>query len=281
MKTWTKIQAFFEEAPLDWAVYTEIFEQYGISGTEQHDQPLSIEGYLVKADATKAKLDLIQQSFLQKKAKKVEFQEVAEENWAESWKQFFHPKRVGKRFFICPSWEKVSISPDQYLIVLDPGQAFGTGDHPTTRMCLELLETLDMQGKEIADIGCGSGILSIAAALLGAKSVVSVDVETSSVESTAENASRNNVKIEVYQGKGFEPIDPEQTFDLVVSNIISPVILDLIPFVKSRLNEGGFWLISGVIEGNWQRVQLALISAGFKNLTHKKEGEWIAAIFCQ
>ncbi len=279
MKTWTKIQVFLEEAPLDWAVYAEIFEQYGVAGTQQHDSPPSIEGYLAKRDATEIKLQLIKQSFLQKNAKEVKFEEVAEEDWAESWKQFFHPKQIGKRFFICPSWENISISSDQYLIVLDPGQAFGTGEHPTTKMCLELLEILDVQGKNIADIGCGSGILSIGAAFLGAKSVVSVDVETSSVDASAENASRNKVKIDVYEGKGFEPIDPKQTFDIVLSNIISPVILDLIPSVKARLNVGGHWLISGVIEGNWPRVHAALTDAGFKDLTHKKEGEWIAAIF--
>ncbi len=279
MKVWTKVQVVLDKVPVDWSLYTEVFERFGISNTEQKDNLPALEGYLSEKKSTSSILDSLKESFLKNGAKEVIFTSVPEEDWAESWKQFFHAKEVGNHFMICPSWDVADASADRRLIVLDPGQVFGTGEHPTTRMCLELMETIPVEGRSVIDVGCGSGILSIAAALLGAKSVVGVDVEPESVEATKENAARNQVSVAVHEGKGFDPITKDQNFDVVVSNIISPVILLLIPEVKSSLRTGGYWLVSGIIEANWPNVFSALTDAGFKCMAQKQEGEWIAATF--
>jgi len=178
---------------------------------------------------------------------------------------------------IRPEWETFEAEADDIVIVLDPGQAFGTGDHPTTRMCLELLDALDLHGLDVADIGCGSGILAVAACRLGARSVVGVDIDGVAVEASAENAARNGVSFDVLAGKGFEPLPSEATYDLVVSNIISAALIVLAPEASGRVRPGGRWVVSGVIRNNWPDVAAAAERAGFQVDDVREEGDWVAA----
>jgi ribosomal protein L11 methyltransferase len=198
---------------------------------------------------------------------------VPEVDWAEAWKQFFVPRTVG-RFFVRPSWEEAPVPEGLVEIVLDPGQAFGTGDHPTTRMCLELVGETVTAGARVADIGSGSGILSIAAAKLGAE-VEGVDLDAPSVEAARENAARNGVSAEFRLGTGFEPL--EGTYDVVLSNIISAALIGLAPVTAARVRPGGAWIVSGVIQDNWADVLSAAEAAGFRLDRRLEEGEWVAA----
>lgn len=294
MKVWTKLTARLERVPEDWAVYAEAFERHGIAGTVQTDQPPTVSGYAF--EPTAEDLESLRRTLLERGAWGVEVEEIEEQDWAEGWKQFFKPRRVGRRLVIVPSWEEYEAGAEDAVIVLDPGQAFGTGDHPTTRLCLELLEAIDLRGACIADIGCGSGILSIASVQLGASGVWAVDVERAAVESARENAGRNGVRLNVYEGRGFEPLEAAASggagtpaaegadaipkrFDVVLSNIISAALIQLAPAASRRLRRGGAWIVSGVIEANWNDVLAAAGKSGFRLEDVRREDGWLAAMF--
>ena len=275
MSDWTEVKAQLPRQPEDWSVWDEMFEQNGINGTVYTDNPPTISGYASPGQSTsRLEADLARLG-----ATSVTLLAVPDTDWAESWKQFFKPTKIGERIVVCPSWEDYQASPGDLVVTLDPGQAFGTGDHPTTRGCLRLLESSDPAGQEIADIGCGSGILTVAALLLGAKSAVCVDVEAVCVEATSENLARNSVSAEVFEGLGFEPLPLEATYDTVLSNIISAAVIALAPEASRRVRPGGTWIVSGVIEQNWPDVLAKCEQVGFKLQEIQQEGDWIAAKF--
>lgn len=277
MTEWLEVKAEFDAAPEDWARVHIVFEANGIDGTVQTDSPPTMSGYWVVGTSAGSPQKLIDD--LQLLGAKVTTTTIEEEAWSESWKQYFQPRTIGKRLFLCPSWDIQEPPQGCARIVLDPGQAFGTGDHPTTRMCLELLCREVVEGMKIADIGCGSGILSIAALLLGAVEAWAVDVDPISVRSALENAVRNGVLVQAFEGKGFDPIPAAAKFDLVFSNIISAALIGLAPEVPSHVKVGGKWAVSGVIEGNWPDVLKAAQRAGFRLETKLLEGDWVAAMF--
>jgi ribosomal protein L11 methyltransferase len=216
----------------------------------------------------------------------VQSRDLVEVNWEENWKQFFKPRRVGRRFVVRPTWESVELDKDDLEIVLDPGQAFGTGDHPTTRMCLELLEDAVKPGDTVADIGCGSGILSVGAAKLGARRVVAIDIEPISVEVAKENAAMNGVTIEAIVGVGVRslpssrwPTPDSATYDVVVSNIISATLIAIAHEIAQVVRPDGKWIVSGIIEANWPDVLSASERAGFNLVKMIQEDDWIGAEF--
>lgn len=277
MTEWLEVKAEFGVAPDDWARIHIIFEKYGIDGTVQTDIPPTMSGYWVVGTSAGAPDSLIEA--LIGAGARVETKKIQEEAWSESWKQYFQPRTIGGRLFLCPSWDIKEPPAGCSRIVLDPGQAFGTGDHPTTRMCLDLLCREPLEGKRIADIGCGSGVLSIAALLLGASEAWGVDVDPVSVQSTLQNASRNDVSLFAFEGKGFQPIATTETFDLIFSNIISAALIGLAPEVPTRLKLGGRWVVSGIIDGNWPDVLKVAIRTGFALEEKLVEGDWVAAKF--
>ncbi|MBX3112870.1 MAG: 50S ribosomal protein L11 methyltransferase [Fimbriimonadaceae bacterium] len=277
MKAWTEVRATLPDEPEDWSLWAEVFTRHGVDGTVQTDTPPTISGYL--APGREDELGPLRAELESFGAVSVADRLVPEEDWAESWKQFFRPRRVGRRLVVRPSWEDYEAGDGDVVIVLDPGQAFGTGDHPTTRGCLEILESLSPQGLAVADIGCGSGVLSVAAMLLGAKSVVAVDVDPPSVTATLENAVRNGVTVDARQGLGFDPLPNDSTYDLVLSNIISAALMALAPEAARRTRPGGHWVVSGVIESNWPAVREAATRQGFTLETTIQENEWLAASF--
>lgn len=274
MKTWTLVRANFATLPTDWAPAVEVFSELGVEGTVQQDDPPSLGGYLYEGQG----VEDLRAALLTFGATSVDVEVIEEEDWSIAWRKFFIPRRVGQRFLVRPVWEEVELGAKDIEIVLDPGQAFGTGDHPTTRMCLELLEEADLEGRSVADIGCGSGILSVAAVKLGASSVVGVDSDAASVDSSRENAERNMVSFEALLGVGFDPLG-DSTFDVVVSNIISAALIRLAPEAATRVNPGGLWIVSGIIQGNWPEVRAMAEKCGFTFVNEKSEGEWIAATF--
>jgi len=276
VRTWHRISARPPEEPADWSPWAEVFSEAGCPSTQVLDDPARIKGYLEDAPgATERARDLADR--LRALGAHVEVAEVPEEDWSETWKRFFKPFRVGERLVIRPSWEACGLRPGDVEVEIDPGQAFGTGDHPTTRLCLRLLAALPWDGLRVADVGCGSGILGIAAAKLGAAEVVGVDIEEASVEVARENARRNGVSCRWLVGNGFDPLAGE-TFDAAFSNIISAVLIRIAPDAARAVRRGGLWIISGVIGANWPDVLRAAETAGFGPQEVQREGEWLAAV---
>jgi ribosomal protein L11 methyltransferase len=270
---WLKITAHLTAPAEDDSHWPELFSRYGIEGTVEEEVPPTISGFCDSADA-----DLVPgltETLLGAGAVNVTTEEIEEIDWSEAWKQFFHPQRVGNRFVICPTWEESPAGPDDWLIWLDPGEAFGTGDHATTRLCLQLLE--QTKPDVVADIGCGTGILAIGACKMGASDVWAVDVETPAVASARANAALNKVSFEVFQGMGFDPLPEDQRYDVVLSNILSVAVIGLAPEVSQRLLPGGQWIISGIVNQNWPDVESALSRNGFTVAEKLGEGEWVAA----
>jgi ribosomal protein L11 methyltransferase len=205
--------------------------------------------------------------------------DVAEEDWAESWKEHFHVERFGERIVVVPSWRTYEAKPGDVLLRLDPGMAFGTGQHETTRMCLEALEREVRPGMRVLDVGCGSGILSLAAAKLGAHEVLAVDVDANCVRVTEENARANGAEQTVRAAQGsagnawpFEP--PAAAFDIVVANIIARVIIEIAASLVQALVSGGRLIVSGVIGEREAEVTDALQAAGARIAFVRAMGDW-------
>jgi ribosomal protein L11 methyltransferase len=302
--SWIEVRAKFPPTG-DLSPYVEVFRDHGIENTLEEGE--SLVGAIVDVQGSTERLNELAQALRAAGALEVQTQELPEVNWDEVWKQHFKPRRIGRRFVIRPTWEEYAAGPDDLVIVLDPGQAFGTGDHATTRLCLELLEDYNPTGLQVADVGCGSGVLSIAACQLGA-TVQAVDIESVAVEVTRENAERNGVKFRSIVGSGIrsllepspedeggaweqdehplvETVTPDEggelppSFDLVISNIISAILIRISADVASAVRPGGAWIVSGIIPGNWPDVQEAAERAGFTLEERREEDGWVAARF--
>lgn len=204
---------------------------------------------------------------------------VAEEDWAESWKEHFHVQRFGKRIVVVPSWREYEPVAGDVVLLLDPGMAFGTGQHETTRMCLEALELSVRAGDRVLDAGCGSGILSIAAAKLGASSVRAVDIDPDCVRVTEENARANGVD-DIIDARTSSAAEGSRTksysgeVDLVVVNIIARVIVELAPQLALVLAPGGRIIASGIIAEREAEVADALVEQGLRIVSSRAMGEW-------
>ncbi len=204
--------------------------------------------------------------------------EIQEEDWASSWKDYFHPVRIGERIVIKPSWEEYQSLTDDVVIELDPGMAFGTGTHHTTTMCCRCLEDVLKQGDIVFDIGTGSGILAIAAAKLGAKRVSAVDLDPVAVRVAKENVVLNKVEniVNIAQGDLLTGISGKA--DLIIANIIADIIIKLVVDIPHRLNDGGYFVASGIITERLSDVTAAMLE---NNLTVEKvieEGGWVAMV---
>lgn len=204
---------------------------------------------------------------------------VDEEDWAESWKEHFHVERFGERLVVVPSWRTFDPQPSDVVLTLDPGMAFGTGQHETTRMCLETIERLVTPGARVLDVGCGSGILSVAAARLGARDVVAVDVDEHCVRITKENAQANGVGAIVRAGEGSLGADwpfdvPAAGFDVVVANIIAPVIIAVARELVAALAPSGRLVASGIIGEREAETCAALEATGARIDSMRAMRDW-------
>ncbi|HYF92295.1 MAG TPA: 50S ribosomal protein L11 methyltransferase [Symbiobacteriaceae bacterium] len=201
---------------------------------------------------------------------------VQEEDWANAWKAYFRPTRVGERLVIIPSWEEYPLQPQDLPLYLDPGMAFGTGTHPTTSLCLRRLEAVVRPGMRVLDVGTGSGILAIAAARLGAAPVIGIDIDPVAVRVAKENAERNGVAVDVRAGT-LNQVEPDEC-DLVIANIIASVIIDILPDVASRMKKGGKFLASGIIAEKKQAVADAMTATWLLPVEVREEGGWVAIL---
>ena len=209
---------------------------------------------------------------------------VREADWAEAWKVHFPILRVGRRLVIRPTWRRHRRAPGDLVIALDPGMAFGTGLHPTTRLCLALLERVADRGAlaepgvgaaRVLDVGCGSGILSIAAARLGAGRIVAVDTDPIAVEATAANAGRNRLGRRIRARQGSLP-SGEAPFDLVLANLIAALLIELADRLRDETRPGGRLVCSGIFIDREAQVRTALAGVGLVVEDRLAEGDWVA-----
>jgi ribosomal protein L11 methyltransferase len=206
------------------------------------------------------------------------FSTIAETNWADAWREHFHPLRVGQRVVVKPTWRDFEAAPEDILIELDPGMAFGTGLHPTTQMCLMALEELVQPGMRLLDLGTGSGILALVAAKLGASAVLALDTDPVAVSVARENVRRNRVAevVTVMQGSLSQATD---SYDLVVVNILAKVIGALAAEgLAERVRPGGRWVAAGIIEPQVSEVVTALEASGLRVTEKRHMADWVTLI---
>lgn len=206
--------------------------------------------------------------------------EVNEEDWATSWKQYYHPVKVSERFTIVPTWEDYEPkNSDEIIIELDPGMAFGTGTHPTTVMCLQALEKLVKPGDIVIDVGTGSGVLSIGAALLGAGKVIALDLDPIAVKAATENVKLNDVDkiVEVHEGNLLDKVETREA-DIVVANILAEVIVTFTDDAYAVLKPGGTFITSGIIRAKKEEVKSALEKSGFAVEEVLMLEDWVSII---
>ncbi len=210
---------------------------------------------------------------------KISLIEVNEEEWATAWKKYYHPVKISERFTIVPTWEEYEpVSTDELIIELDPGMAFGTGTHPTTVLCIQALERTVQTGDSVIDVGTGSGVLSIAAAMLGAKEIKALDLDSVAVESALENVKLNKVDdiISVSQNNLLNNIDGP--VDVVVANILAEIILLFTEDANKILKKDGLFITSGIITAKKEEVKEGLLAAGFVIEETVVMEDWVAFI---
>ncbi len=206
----------------------------------------------------------------------VDSQQVDEEDWATNWKKYYFPTKVGNRLVVCPSWEQYTPKEGEVVLTMDPGMAFGTGTHDTTRLCMGLLEDAVTPETKLLDVGTGSGILAIATLLLGAKEAQGVDIDEVAVKVAKENAQANGVSQKVTFHAGDLTQKVSGRFNLVTANIVADVIIRLIPDLDRFLTEDGTFIASGIIDTREQDVVEALEKAGYHVTKREESGGWIA-----
>lgn len=215
--------------------------------------------------------------------------ELAEEDWANAWRRHYRPTRVGRRLLIVPSWQADEHHDDDrdpageplLPVILDPGMAFGTGLHPSTRLCMAALERVVQPGDDVLDVGCGSGVLSITAARLGAVAILATDIDPIAIAATVENAERNGVEAQIAARLGSLPLAEEKPagWQVIVANILADVIVHLLVEGMARLlAPAGYLVVSGIIEPRAAEVEAALAAAGLRVHERLSEGDWVALV---
>lgn len=233
----------------------------------------------------KALLKKLKSNDVDNKFGRLEFQfsNVKEEDWANNWKQYFKPLKVGEKLLIKPSWEEYNNLDNRIILEIDPASSFGTGQHNTTKLCLEFLETCIQKGDKVLDLGCGSGILSIGAMLLGAESIVAVDIEDHCVRTAIENAQKNNIPLEKYVAYCGDIINDVElsnkindTYDIITANIVADVLIGMRNHFKKYLKDDGILIISGIIDERKDEVIEKITEIGFTVEGIKELDGWVS-----
>lgn len=204
--------------------------------------------------------------------------EVAEEDWATSWKEYYKPEKIGEKVVIKPSWEEYQANTGEIVVELDPGMAFGTGNHPTTAMCIKALEYSIFPGCKVLDVGTGSGVLAITATKLGAKQVLAIDNDPVSIDAAKENVHINSADDKVTVALGDLAKGVHEKADIVVANIIADIIIKLVPQVVGVTEKGSIFISSGIIKERLNDVVAAIEQSPFRIEKILEEGEWAAVI---
>ncbi len=258
---------------------SEILDRVGYNGIAvdetQGGGPHVVKAYVVYDRVARIKVRRVKEAIGRLRAfglgpvGEVEIRRIADEDWLESWKAQFTPIRIGP-FFVRPSWSTARA--EGVEIVLDPGMAFGTGLHPTTRQCLEAVGELDLGGRSVLDVGTGSGILAVGAVKRGAARVVAVDTDPLAVRAAAENARRNAVSIEVREGSA---VDVAGAFDVVLANLVADVLVRIATDLRARLRPGGTLVCAGIVREKGEAVARALAVAGLTIHGRDLREDWV------
>ncbi len=211
---------------------------------------------------------------------------VREEDWENNWKQYFKPLCIGEKLLIKPSWEEAEKNESRKILEIDPASSFGTGQHNTTQLCLELIEKNLNDGDKVLDLGCGSGILSIGAVILGASAVYAVDIDENSVKIATENADKNYISKDVYTARCGNIIEDEQLvteigtgYDLICANIVADVLIAMSNRFSGFLRENGTLIVSGIIDSRKDEVLETIKTQGFKLTEIREKEDWVATSF--
>jgi ribosomal protein L11 methyltransferase len=272
--------------------YSGVMMEQGVKYTDDEDAgtpsgPITVRAYLEMNDQIEETRQKLEESLYYlgriQTLPAASYKQIADQNWMESWKQHYKPILIGQRLVIVPAWME-SPDPNRIAIKIDPGMAFGTGTHPTTQLCLELMEKdfVTRHPSHIIDVGCGSGILSIAALKLGAKSALGVDIDADSIVNARENARTNHVGDELILSVGsvqeiLSNKFPFRKAPLVVANILAPVIIRLFDAGLAQLiEEGGTIILSGILQEQAQNVIEAAQAKGLKLNERKQLADWVA-----
>ena len=211
---------------------------------------------------------------------------VKDEDWSENWKKYFKPLEIGKKVLVVPEWETDVPNTDRTKFIINPGMSFGTGSHQSTRMCIEEIEKYIKDGDRVLDLGCGSGILSVIALLLGARDAVAVDIDPMAVEVAYSNLKRNDLPEEIYHGYDGDITSDlelrskisEHKYDIVLANIVADVIIALSDFVRDFMKPDGVFICSGIIIDRKDEVVEKLKASGLNVREVREMGEWAAAV---
>lgn len=266
----------------------------GLGARVDFDRPAIVRAYVPARDRLAARQAVASvraalghlQAFGLRPIGELEMRVVHEEDWAHAWKAHFPVLRVGRRLVIRPTWRRHRRAEGDVVLALDPGMAFGTGLHPTTRLCLAGIEHWADAGRfvsggarrggtRVLDVGCGSGILAIAAGLFGAEEILGVDTDVIAVEATSANAARNRLARRIRARAGSLP-SGEPSFDLVLANLIASVLVALASELAAELRPGGRLLASGIFIDREPDVCAAFAAAGLDVVGRSAEGEWVA-----
>ncbi|WP_040195032.1 50S ribosomal protein L11 methyltransferase [Clostridium culturomicium] len=260
--------------------YADFFDEAVLN----KDKDAIVKGYFKKTDDFDEIIKYIEEGVnnlteygLDKGKGIVTYNKVNEEDWENNWKKYYKPTLVGEKIVVKPIWEEYELKAGELMVEMDPGMAFGTGTHETTRMCVKALEKYVKGEDTVFDIGTGSGILSIAAARLGAKHVVGVDLDPVAVDSAKKNVGYNNLSnIEILYGDLMEVVKGKA--EIVVANILAPIVMILCDGVKEFINEGGFFIASGILNTQEEMIKEKMEAVGFKIEEVIADGEWVCIV---
>lgn len=298
---WIEAKVVFdaEENPLAGELIANLFFEFDLQGVVEEDpliepaedwaedsmgraQQHAVIGYFPKDRQAKSRCRVLEEKLAGLKAHssllyRISYKELDEEDWAEAWKVFFEPQKIGQKIVVKPTWCDYEADPDDIVLELDPGMAFGTGTHPTTALCIRLIETYLHKGDSVLDIGTGSGILMLAAARLGAGFVCGLDKNEMAVKIAETNLRLNGIgpqKFSVTEGNLVDGI--KEKYDLVVANILTQVIYNLLEDIEKILNDRAIFICSGILEKNEHLVIARMKTIGFDILDLCEKDQWVA-----